>query len=263
MRTTLPTILLMISVTLARSSAQGRVSRGVLDAARVLPVASFSESPLKAIAREFLSTTAREYSIARLTLVSDRNDLTRIMGTLQLHGPGYCAVAAAAAPHGYVARVIAINGNAILSLREPRDLASPAKEWRLSQGGDPIMMTVEGSLYRLLHFSRGPNAASPSEVVFYFQAQETPSVRECEKLLAQMRDLAAAGRVEIHVRTDFWFVDSTDFPVFFPFYNDWGSHRTNWPRIPSALEYFRSPEVSCLIDNKNRPHCFSVFEARP
>jgi hypothetical protein len=154
-------------------------------------------------------------------------ELKKLVDEISRHGP----------PKQALARVISINGNALLSYREGNTLTE-----EVLSGSDPTRFRIGGVDFELLHLSLstgGPALAEDvrNSLVLYFRAKPKVSLSSTLAAFHRFASVVKIGNLDVLVRPDAWFLEYDDYP-FFPAF-------VVGLEPPNAIRYELSSYVTC------------------
>jgi hypothetical protein len=260
--TVLGLILIMAPVAPESSQVVIRDIRGpgVVEQAIVLPPGRLNRSVAESMAREFFGRYGGTNSILLLTMGENelevRASLYHECGPIQSGGQPTSEkianflqdVTRAGQPKRPLARLMALGRNAVLAYRDGGGLS----ERLLAGTRDPTQMAIAGVVCRLLHISVSEAGKAIRDtdrygVRFYFRASPRVSHANCVSLLKRLAALTRIRYIDVEMRPDAWFIESSDYPLVPVFTQD--------VRPPNAAEYLLAPHLSCGLDNRGRVRC--------
>lgn len=136
-------------------------------------------------------------------------------------------------------RLTAINGSAVMETAD-----GPNVSRVVLRGTDPTIFTANGQVCKLLllRFNRLPRSIraderNPMTVTGYVQSQQLPRPDSAKAIAVKIQEITGHPSVRVEILTDAWFIQSTFFPLWYPFMQD---------REPlSFSEYASRGEVFC------------------
>lgn len=146
---------------------------------------------------------------------------------------------------GPYAELLAINGNAVLRMRDPEGMVSS----RVIAGRNPLQISIGVYHYEIVHFDLRDWPGPKVEVYARTEAPLAPDpgialLRALKPLFARCRSLS------LYLRNDAWFVHEPNFPYLYPF-------ESNEPR-PIEEEYRKTLTLTCQRRGDNGPECSEV-----
>lgn len=218
MRTFAAAVVVLLPITEVMVSAQEatfelRVPNG-LHRCVLIEQKEFNRERVEAISRTFLNEN-RSLPVLKLSIVTNRRDSAiALCGKCMYDYPFSVWLRLRRQwllEHGPVAEMIAINGNAVLRVR---DRAGDIQRVVLA-GNDPLRVRVAGTAIEILHIAF-PSAEgvfrSRETLEFYARRSGPLSLNEAVEVTRVLRD-ATGGRIDLSVRADSWFVASEHFPI--------------------------------------------------
>lgn len=143
-------------------------------------------------------------------------------------------------------RLVSVYGNTIIQAVDGSNISRT-----VVAGVDPISFAVGGKTCEILeiYFARQPrptraDGRNPAIVKVYLKTDVLPSIAEAEAISNAIEEKFRHRNVVVHLRPDTWFLEDSEFPLWYPF--DAG-------RTPPPLEDFRSSgEISCVANDDGR-----------
>ena len=144
-------------------------------------------------------------------------------------------------PTGPLARVLILEGVAVLSIREKGKVQVTALG-----GGErgALVAGAHGDL-EIVHFQVWPNGDRSSvrqdeySLNVYLRAKGPVSVQDAAGVALLFRKALRIPLVSAYVRNDAWFLDRGDCPDVPPF--------EPFPKVPTYGAYYSSPSASCTV----------------
>jgi len=148
-----------------------------------------------------------------------------------------------------VSQLIAIRGDAVL-----RSFDGEKSSTAVLSGKDPTRFGVGQTACEILAvtFLRLPtpirkDGKNPVILRFWLETHPFPALGQARLIARRLQQMLAHPEVRISMRTDPWFIESTAFPVWYPF--------APFTDPPSAEQYRSEPEVYCWTDGSAAVQC--------
>jgi hypothetical protein len=216
----------------------------------------FTEARVETLAREFLRDHGADKVISFLVGVDQHQILS------SHHGEAHITDSSAAdqysdvakelekrkkltMPAGPLARLIAIRGTALLSIKKNGVIT----ERVIGGESDPTNFEESGIQYKLLHLNLsagGEAIRGYCELKVFLQTRSRFSVSGLVALTRRLQALTGVADVVSIVRPDSWFIGDAAFPYIPPFSADL--------KLPDPLQWVLSPGLSCRFKG-GRPVC--------
>jgi len=182
----------------------------------------------------------------------DRSDLTRELYGKMVTDQGYEWWQKLYIKFGQsllpMAEFFGYENNIVMRLR---DNAGNCSEVTL-QGHDFLRVNrddIEFEILKILYHPLPPNVSSKpgdeAEVTAYVRASQFPSAQQAKEFSRILQKNVRQKRVDVEIRTDTYFIDSSAFPILYRF--------DQKPAPPSLEEYQRSRTMFCFGENPGIP----------
>jgi hypothetical protein len=244
---------------LAQTILREKEGAGVLERAVLLPPGQLDRSAATKLAREFLERYGADHTIINFLMGVDEMEVRASLyqhftqtesipsGRMQGLTRYVRAISELGPPKGPIARVLSINGNALLSYREGNTISEV-----ILGGSDPTRFKIEDVEFQLIHlsFSKGTSAVADDvrySLRFYFRAAPRISIHCTIAATRRMESLLKIKNVGVLVRSDPWFHEYDDYPAYPAFVRDLPP--------PSLSQYEFSAYTSCSVGFRQGLSC--------
>ena len=234
----------------AQTVVRSERDNGVVDVGIVIPPGEFRPAKIQKLAAHFLKLNDPALPLQRLIVATSQQAL---LESYYHGGPSPTAASTileiqrTGTPTGPLARLLAVNGRAKLTLFENGALTDKI----LSGATDPTIFHDQGNDYQVLHFklfghgNEGDSGHRPSLRIFLKSSQI--SISSCIAITTRIHRLTRSGTLTVEIRRDPWFLTDQQYPAVLAF--------SKFEGLPNQELLEIAPRVSCGVNANDRIAC--------
>jgi hypothetical protein len=212
-----------------------RVEGNYRSAAIIVPPTAFSEDSAMSISDRFLRSSSSRI-VAKIELATDKeSELPRIAA--QSYSQWLLLRRNSAAGVGGFAEIVRTPFGSVVRLRgQTNNIVT-----KVLNGMNPLKFEAANISFDVLWLSLGP------PVQLFIRAERLPDLATARAANAEFASRFGPASVECFIRTDSWFADHVQFPLWFPFALP--------SEPPSAKEWADIPAIECRPETFVGPSC--------